>query len=113
MVLSGRAALLRVTRELRRVKSSAGISKFVTGEVIFTDLDDATVAFSQEGASLLRNGQILQDKLAVPGGLVLTYLTMSGAQAVSASQIAVVRVKVKMVEGENRFVIESSSRIRN
>ena len=110
--LASRAALNRVTRELRRAKKNTNITTFTSKEVTFLDADNNTVTFSQSGRSLLLNSDILLSCLQDPCGLKFTYLNRDGNETSNHSQIATIRCRLTGVSDDNKFVIESSARIR-
>ena len=110
--LASRAALNRVTRELRRAKKNSNITTFTSKEVTFLDTENNLVNFSQSGANLLRNADILLAHLQNPCGLKFTYLDRNGNETSSANQIATIRCRLTGVSEDNKFVIESAARIR-
>jgi len=112
LALTSRAAMNRVVKELRRVRRSTNITTWTSQEMTFLDVETQTVTFSQEGTSLLRNGEILLDNLEDPGGLQFSYLDSDGSPAEDSSDIALVRCKLTVVKNDNRFILESAARIR-
>lgn len=116
MVLEARAALNRLMREFKLINGSANITVFTTTEVRFKDVDNLTVDISQEGSYLCRGNGIsndsLLDHLQSPGGLVLTYLDTNEAVTNIRDNIAVIRIKITTIKGENRVVLQSAARLR-
>ncbi|MBU0672070.1 MAG: prepilin-type N-terminal cleavage/methylation domain-containing protein [Candidatus Margulisbacteria bacterium] len=110
---SSRAAGLRLVRELKRIKNNAGLSVQASTEVEFTDIDDKTINFRQDGTRLMRNQDVLSDKLSSPGGLLLTYLDKAGAATSDQKQVKTIRVRITAINGQNKFVMESAARLRN
>jgi hypothetical protein len=113
MALADRAALNRIVREIKRVVVNTDISVHTTTEVAFLDVDAHNVSFSQNGSQLLRNGQVMLDKLADPGGLTFQYLNNTGSATTEVSQISVVVCRIVTVERNNRFALESAAGIRS
>lgn len=112
IALSTRAAMNRVSRELKRVKKNTNITTHASKEISFLDVSNNTVTFSQEGTALFRNSDILLENLQDPCGLNFTYLDKDGNQTAITNQMRVVRCRLIVVKDENKFVTESAARIR-
>lgn len=112
LALTSRSAMNRVVKELRRIRRNTNITTWSTQEITFLDVDVQTVTFSQEGTSLLRNGEVLLDNLEDPGGLQFSYLNETGSQAATSNDIQLVRCKLTVAKDDNRFILESAARIR-
>lgn len=112
LIFSGRAAINRMVRELKRIDKNDHISVFTTSEVDFIDVDNNSVVYSQEATRVRRNGDDLVDNLLNPGGLIFTYLDNSGNGTWTQSNIRAIRVRLILVKGANRYVIESAARLR-
>lgn len=112
ITLSSRAALNRVVKELKRAKQNTNIVTHTSQEVSFLDVENNTVTFSQSGSNLLRDSDVLLKNLQDPGGLNFTYLDKDGNQTAITSDMRVIRCRLTVVKGENKFVLESAARIR-
>ena len=112
IALSTRASLNRMVRELKRVKENANLTTFTSKEVTFLDVDNDLITFSQNGTDLLRNTDILLDDLQDPCGLFITYLDKDGNETAQKTDIRTIHVRLTVIKGENKFVIESAARIR-
>ena len=106
ITLSSRAALNRVVKELRQ---NTEIKTHTSKEVSFLDVDNNVVTFSQSGSNLLRDSDILLQNLQ---DLKFTYLDKDGNETAIPSDIRVIRCRLTVVKGENKFVLESAARIR-
>ena len=112
LALSTRAAINRVGRELKRVRRNTNITTHTSKEITFIDVYNNIVTFSQEGTSLMRNSDILLDNLQDPCGLNFSYLDGDGNETDITSDMRSVRCRLTVVKDENRFVLETASRIR-
>lgn len=112
-IFSGRAALNRITHDIKLAKNNASITVFTSTEVKFTDVSDNSIDFCQSGTNLLRNQDIILDNLKLPNGLSLIYLDGSGTATSFKDQIRSIRARISVENGENKFTIESAAGIRN
>jgi type II secretory pathway pseudopilin PulG len=112
IALSSRAALARVTRELKRIKQNTNILTHTTTECRFLDVNENMVTFSQEGTSLLRNSDILLDDLKDPGGLMFSYLDKDGTETAITNDMRTIRCRLVVQKDENRYVLQSAARVR-
>lgn len=112
LIFSGRAAINRMVRELKRIDKNDHISVFTTSEVDFIDVDNNSIVYSQEATRVRRNADVLVDNLLNPGGLVFKYLDSSGIETGTKSNIRAIRVRLTLVKGVNRYVVESAARLR-
>lgn len=67
---TGRLAIDRMAREIRNVRGNRCVSAAGSTTFTFIDSDDATITYRQVGASLMRNGNILLDRVS---NLTFTY----------------------------------------
>jgi prepilin-type N-terminal cleavage/methylation domain-containing protein len=111
ITLSSRAALNRVVKELRRIRQNTNITTHTSKEITFIDVENQTVTFSQSGSSLLRGSEVLLDDLQDPCGLNFSYLDDQGNETAITNQMRVVRCRLTVVKGDNKFVLESAARI--
>lgn len=112
MAMSTRSALMRVTREIRRVNRNTNITTHASKEITFRDVYDEVITFSQSGSNLMRNADILLEDLRDPCGLNFTYLDANGSETAIPNQMSVVRCRLVAEKGENKFAVESSARVR-
>lgn len=112
LAMSGRAAMTRIVKEIRRADENTNITVFTSSEISFQDIDGATITYSQEGTCLYRNADIMLDDLLDPGGLSLTYLDKDGNVTAEARGISAVRCRLRLLNGRHRLVLESAARIR-
>lgn len=110
---SGRSSIYRLSRELKRIKDPTNLTTLTSTEIEFTDIADNTINFSQDGTDLKRGTDILCQKLQNPGGLAFTYLDQDGAETQTASLVRLIKVRLTLVNQDNKFVIESAARLRN
>lgn len=107
---SSRFALNRLVRELKQIK---GFTTFTATELRFTDLNNLAITFRQSGEALMRDSDILLADLDQPGGLSFTYLDSLGSVTASSLEINAIRVRLVTKQGKEKFIVESSARIRN
>ena len=112
MSVSTRAALNRMMRETKRIKSLGDITTYTTTEVEFVDVDDTTVNFRQVSTNLFRNTSLLLEDLEDPGGLQILYLDENGTQVTTQDAICLIRIRLTTVDDGKKYVIESASKIR-
>lgn len=105
-----RAALTRMTNEIKRIKSSDDISTFAAQQLTFTDYDDNVVTFQQSGTDLLKNGAVLARNVQ---NFNFTYLKDDGTVALTAQEIRVIRVRLDIASGNEIIRLRSGERIRN
>ncbi|OGC21602.1 hypothetical protein A3J90_08520 [candidate division WOR-1 bacterium RIFOXYC2_FULL_37_10] len=110
-----KGVLIRMTKEIRRVKSnsSSNIITFTPGDFKFVDIDDNMIEYKRNGANLERNGSILLSGIASPDGLHFTYLDGSGNVATIESNINVVQFNLVVQDGKNVVRLSSGAGIRN
>jgi type II secretory pathway pseudopilin PulG len=115
VIFSGRLAMNRMVREIRRIKNTSSITTFTQTEFDFVDISNTRIDFRQSAASLLRNNDELADKLANPGGLTFTYLQSTNPDVVAAQKqdIRIVRIRLQLILGDSALNIQSSVRLRN
>lgn len=109
MVIEADAALTSMTKDIRRIQAGSSISTFTPTQITFVDIDSVPITYNQSGASLLRSGAVVLNNLQT---LAISYLKGDGTTALVNSEIVLVRVRLTTVSGSNKFVCESSSRVR-
>ena len=106
----GSAAIMRIMREVGRVKAPADIQVFLPSEVQFTDVADQPVHIQQVGTDVQLNGNVLARHVSF---LDFTYLDQTGAPATTSAQIRTVRAQLGIAIGPQMVRLESAERIRN
>jgi prepilin-type N-terminal cleavage/methylation domain-containing protein len=112
LAITTRAASQRLARELKRINGAANLLILASTEVSFRDIESKTVTFESQGRHLLRNGDMLLDSLKYPGGLSFEYLDAQGNPTAEAASVRAVRCRLISQKDDNRFVLQSSARIR-
>lgn len=103
-------AVMRILREVRRVRSTNDISTFTSGQFSFTDIDSNSVSFSLSGTDLMRNSDVLARNVQA---LEFEYLDENSTSTAIKANIRVVRVTVELTSGGNTVRLRSAARIRN
>lgn len=109
-VSDNRAAVSRIIKEVRRIKSPADISVFASDQLSFVDYDNDPVTFQFSGNDLFRNGFVLARNVQA---FSLEYFTEDGSVANTAAGIRIIRVRLDIASGEERIRLRSAERIRN
>lgn len=100
-----RLALERMTRELRAVRSPAGLTLAPSNEVTFVDADGATVRYclamvggcpGTTAGDLMRNGQPLASGVS---GLSFSYSDRNGAPTADPAQVFYISVQFNVAQG--------------
>lgn len=110
---SARKSIIRMTREMRRIKKPVHIITATTTECQFVDIGEGIVDFKQNGTNLLRNDVVLATGVVDPGGLVFTYLDEDGNPTSVKQDIRSIRIKLNIQREEQDIKLESAVRIRN
>lgn len=109
-ISEAQTALMRMVKEIRRVKTPNDILTMGAVDFRFTDIDDSAVEFRLQGTDLERNSDVLASNVQ---GLLFEYLDAGGAAAGAAANVRTVRVTIQIDAGETTVVMRSSARIRN
>ncbi|MFA5183616.1 MAG: type II secretion system protein [Syntrophales bacterium] len=112
LLLEARGAMTRLTRELKTTNRNVNLTVHASSEVTFRNIQNDSITFRQDGTTLKRNADILADKLAIPGGLSFRYLDATGNETGSSNLIESIRIRLTIVNGQNKFVLESSVGLR-
>jgi prepilin-type N-terminal cleavage/methylation domain-containing protein len=104
------AAVMKIVREVGRIKDPTQIAAATATHLQFVDIDDAVIDFQQSGTDLLRGTDALARNLQ---GLTFTYLDRYGAVATIPGQIKIVIIKLSIQSGMQTVQLESAARIRN
>ncbi|KAF0134136.1 MAG: MSHA bioproteinis protein MshO [Candidatus Saganbacteria bacterium] len=110
---SGRGAIERVVREIRRIKQPNTITTAEASECGFLDIDSAIVDFKQEGTNLMRNNDILATGLYSPNGLVFYYYDSNMAITTIKQDMRYIKVHISLFKGTQGVTLEDGARIRN
>jgi prepilin-type N-terminal cleavage/methylation domain-containing protein len=95
----GQAALERMTREIRMVRSSSDISVAGSNQFSFTSLDGTAIAYSLSGTNLMQNSQILADGVS---SLAFSYYDKNGV--VTAVTSAIRNIKISLTVNKNNTI---------
>lgn len=109
-VTEAETAVMRILREVRRVRSPSDISTFTSSQFSFTDIDSGSVSFTLSGTDLMRNSDVLARNVQT---LTFEFLDSSGVATAVASSIRTVRVTVELLSGGDIVRLRSAARIRN
>lgn len=114
-MLETSAVMKRMIREIRMTNGNfdSSILIFTSTQYKFKDVNDATIDYQQDSTDLERNGTVLLENLASPGGLEFVYLNSSGNPTTAKSTIRTIRIKLIVEEGDNRVRLQSAAGIRN
>lgn len=104
------AAMMRMLKEIRRIKTPGQIQIFDADHLQFIDIDDQTVDFQKSGTDLLRDADVLARNVQ---GLTFSYMDEEGNVTTDVGEIRVVRVELVTTSGAQTIRLQSSARIRN
>ena len=106
----GEVAVMRMVREIRRIKSPDSIATHSPTQLTFVDYDNNTVDFQLVGTDLMRNANVLARGVQ---GLTIAYLNGNGMATPVTSDIRVITVELIVVSGIQLVRLSSGERIRN
>lgn len=109
-VAEAETAVMRVVKEIHRVKSTGDITTFTGNQFQFTDVDDQDVNFHLQDGNLMRGGDILARNVQ---SLTFEYLDANGVVAAMKADIRVVRISLDLLSGGNPVRLRSAARVRN
>lgn len=112
LAVESRAALYRLTREIKLINGQTNILTFESDRLDFIDENSQTVSFAQVGSRLQRNSETLLANLATAGGFRLTYLDSTETVTMIKSRLRVINVRLTTLRNENKYVLESAARLR-
>jgi prepilin-type N-terminal cleavage/methylation domain-containing protein len=106
----GQAALMRMIKEIRHVKTPGQITNFNPERLTFVDVDDNTVDFQKSGNYLMRGSDVLANNIQ---SLNFTYYDKDGNVAATAGDIRVIRAELALTVEGLTIRFRSAERIRN
>lgn len=106
----GEIAVMRVVKEIGRVKAPTAVDVFASDEFRFVDIDNNTIDLKKTGTDFLRNTDALARNVT---DLTFTYLDAAGNPATVGDNIRVVGVELTFTVGAQTIRLKSASRIRN
>jgi prepilin-type N-terminal cleavage/methylation domain-containing protein len=104
------AAVMKIVREVGRIKDPSLMTTMTASSLAFTDVDDVAVSFSLSGGNILRGADILANNVT---GLTFTYLDKTGAVTAVAANVRVIKVNIVMNSGGQTVRLEAAERLRN
>ena len=105
-----RAALERMTRELRGVRPATGLTMTPATQITFTDETGTSVLYILGGGNLLRNAQVLAGGVT---GLSFVYLNSAGAVTAIAAQVFYISVQFTVTQGGKNDTYRATISPRN
>ncbi|MFA6169232.1 MAG: type II secretion system protein [Candidatus Margulisiibacteriota bacterium] len=112
LLLDARSAMARMTRELKTTNRNVNLTVHTSTEVTFRNIQNNSITFRQDGSALKRNTEILAENLLIPRGLNFRYFDDAGSETSGSNMIESIRIRLTIVSGQNKFVIESSVGLR-
>lgn len=106
----GEAAMMRMIREIRRIKSPGSIATHAPTQITFVDHDNNMVDFRLEGSDLMRGGNVLTRGVQ---SLTFGYLNENGIPTATTADIRIVTVDMLLDSGAQTVRLSSAERIRN
>ena len=110
----GEAAMMRMVREIRRIKSPSSIAVHQLTQLTFVDYDNNTVDFQLSGTNLMRGNTVTSNVLARNvQTLAFTYLDANGSVTPVTADIRVITIELGIGSGTQTIRLSSGERIRN
>ena len=106
----GEAVIMRMVREIRRIKTPGSIATHVPTQLTFVDYDNNMVDFQLSGTNLMRGGNVLARGVQ---GLVFGYLNENGIPTSTTGDIRVITIEIAIDSGTQTVRLSSGGRIRN
>lgn len=106
----GEAAMMRMVREIRRIKSPGSLAMHAPTQLSFIDYEDNIVNFQLVGSNLMRGSNVLARGVQ---GLVFGYLNENGIPTSTTADIRVITIDLMIDSGTQTVRLSSGERIRN
>ena len=106
----GGAAMMRMVREIRRIKSPGSIATHSPTQLSFVDYDDSMVNFQLVGTNLMRGSNVL---IRGVQSLNFDYLNENGISTSVTADIRIVTIDMTIASGAQLVRLSSAERIRN
>lgn len=84
-------ALEKITNDVHKIRSSADMTTIAASNLVFIDVDGASVQLQLSGSDLLRNSKTLATGIS---GLTFGYLDYNGAATATASSVRYITVSI-------------------
>ena len=105
-----RAALERMTRELRAIRPATSLTMTPATQITFTDEAGTVVQYILSGGNLLRNTQVLAGGVT---GLGFEYLNSTGAVTATPAQVFYISVQFTVTQGGKSSIYRATISPRN
>lgn len=106
----GEAAMMRMIREVRRIKSPGSIATQAPTQITFVDYDNNMVDFRLDGTNLMRGNNVLTRGVQ---SLNFGYLNENGIPTANTADIRIITIDMVMSSGTQTVRLSSAERIRN
>jgi len=106
----GEAAVMRMVREIRRIKSPGSIATHQPTRLTFVDYDNNMVDFQLVGSDLMRGGNVLVRGVQ---SLSFGYLNENAIPTSTTADIRIVTIDMVIASGGQAIRLSSAERIRN
>ncbi len=111
VINSGMGVWFLIKGQRSIMMETRGVMKRMVREIRMTK--DARTNYQQDGTDLKRDGLVLLENLASPGGLEFVYLNSSGEVTALDAAIRTVQITIIVEEGDNRVRLRGAAGIRN
>ncbi len=111
VINSGMGVWFLIKGQRSIMMETRGVMKRMVREIRINK--DARIYYQQDGMDLKRNGLVLLENLASPGGLEFVYLDASGEVTAIDEDIRTIRITIIVEEGDNRVRLRGAASIRN
>ena len=106
----GGAAMMRMVREIRRIKSPGSLATHAPTQLSFVDYEDNMVNFELVGTNLMRGANVLARGVQ---GLAFGYLNENAIPTSTTGDIRIITIEMTIDAGTQTVRLSSGERIRN
>jgi prepilin-type N-terminal cleavage/methylation domain-containing protein len=106
----GQVSMMRMTRDIRMIRSANDITTNTSAELSFTDVGGNAIDFKLTGSNLMRNTQVLARGVT---GLTLTYFDKNGASNSTPSSLHYVTIALTVTDNNTNYTLTTSVELRD